>query len=307
MANLSEALLEEHHVLVSQDSPFQQEARLLQALWREARKLPEGELHGKPLGSRLKLPEAETDGSNFLTAGIGRLVRDEVRRATGTSTRYAEPRLWENLLSSQSLAFNLFGELRSDLPLAARLLARQTGGRVKDVGRIEFKYTPGRGDPTYLGDNTTFDVFVTYTSAQGRKGFLGFAVKYHEELDGMTATHRDRYDGLTVDLGWFSRERRTSLQSPPLEQLWRCHLLAGSLLLAKDFEEGQLVLLYPARNGVCAKAADGYRACLQQAETFAAWTLEDTVASARAAGGGSWVDLFEQRYLAFDKIDALAG
>lgn len=56
-----------------------------------------------------------------------------------------------------------------------------------------------------------------------------------------------------------------------------------------------------------AKAVYLYRDCLTDASTFAAWTLEDVVAAIRSAGAAGWIDGFHERYLAFEKIEALAA
>jgi len=48
--------------------------------------------------------------ASFLTEDIGRLVKEEIVRPNKKVIQ--EPRIWINLLSSQPLAFNLFGELR---------------------------------------------------------------------------------------------------------------------------------------------------------------------------------------------------
>ena len=59
LTKLAPAVLRQHDVLVGTDNAFQQRARLLQALWREARGLPVGEHRGLPLGSTLELTHAK--------------------------------------------------------------------------------------------------------------------------------------------------------------------------------------------------------------------------------------------------------
>lgn len=70
-------VLKKHHVAVGTDNAFQQRARLLQALWREARGLPPGVRNtGAPLSSRLSLPLVKEELSNFLTDNIRHAVRE---------------------------------------------------------------------------------------------------------------------------------------------------------------------------------------------------------------------------------------
>lgn len=59
------ALLRHHHAFVATDDPFQRRARLLQALWREARGLPIGaKTSGDPIGSRIPLAFAKEFGAD---------------------------------------------------------------------------------------------------------------------------------------------------------------------------------------------------------------------------------------------------
>jgi PD-(D/E)XK nuclease superfamily protein len=149
-----------HHVLVATDNAFQRRARLQQALWREEQRLPVGEHRGRPLGSRLAMPSAKDTLSNYLTDPIRAVVRREVldpERSRGKL--FGQPRIFNDLLSSQPLCFNLFGELQQDLALASRALRRLTQGRIERVTEIGFEHSPGRGDPKYTGDRSAFDVF----------------------------------------------------------------------------------------------------------------------------------------------------
>lgn len=144
-------LLERHEVAVGTDNAFQQRARLLQALWREARGLPAGVRRpGAPLGSRLPLLLAKEELSNFLTDNIRRAVRDRVAtKQAGSGQLIDEDRLYADLLSSQPLCFNLFGELHADLELATRVFSEPWPLRVETVTAVRFEHSPGRGDAAH--------------------------------------------------------------------------------------------------------------------------------------------------------------
>jgi len=145
-----ENLLRNHRAFVKSDNPFQRTVRLRQALWREKRGYPIGLHRGVPLGTRLLMPGAEEHLWNYLTDGIRDVVRAEVLDPRWSEGKlFARPRIFDDLLSSQPLCFNLFGELKRDLGLASRVLGRLAPSRVKTVHRIEFEHSPGRGDPTH--------------------------------------------------------------------------------------------------------------------------------------------------------------
>lgn len=239
---------------VASDSHFQRMARVMQSLWREEQGHPIGLHRELPLGSRLAMPWAEETLGNYLTETI----RDVVRREVFSSERSQEklfgyPRIINDLLSSQPLCFNLFGELQQDLSLASQVVADLTNGHIRQVTRIEFEYSPGRGSLDYTGDASAFDVYVEYIAATGAAGFLGIEVKYHENLQNPAARHRQRYDEVTAVMECFRDDARETLRTKPLQQIWRDHLLAGSLLhLESCFAEGRFVFLYPQANIHCA-------------------------------------------------------
>lgn len=307
MGPVSQKILEAHFAWVPTDNPFQQRARLLQSLWRAEHGLPVGEHRGRPLGSRLAMPAAEQQLSNYLTPNIRDVVRREVLDPARSKDKlFGRPRIFNDLLSSQPLCFNLFAELSLKLELASRVFARLTSGRVSEVTSINFEYSPGRGDPRYSGDRSAFDVFVRYRAAHGTNGFVGIEVKYHEGLGDPAATHRERYDELARAMNCFNVEATTSrLREKPLQQIWRDHLLAGSLLASGDFDEGFFAFLYPAQNERCTVALDAYRSCLTSASTFETWTLESVVAALLEERREEWVEAVADRYLAFDKIERM--
>jgi len=289
---------------------FQRRARLLQSIWREQQGyevgtyLPRGCTEPRPLGSRLSMPWAEETLANFLIDTIKDVVRDEVLDPVKSRGKvFGRPRIFDNLLSSQPLAFNLFGELEENLTLATTVVRDLTGGRVDEVTGIEFEYSPGRGDVRYTGDRSAFDVFIRFATPGGGSGFIGVECKYHEDLAGGKDCYRDRYAEVAELMGCFDPERMTQLRTPRLEQIWRDHLLMGATKHTDGYDEGFFVLLRPRDNTACAKAVSDYRACLSNENTFSEWLLEDVVTALRRHTDAEWVGLLHDRYLAFDKVD----
>ncbi len=100
-------------------------------------------------------------------------------------------------------------------------------------------------------------------------------------------------------MGCFVPEALLRLRSEPLEQLWRDHLLAGSLMLdqGSGFRRGTFTVVYPSENAVVANAIDDYRVSLTSATTFDAWTLETVLDAIEGAGAGTWPQEVRERYL----------
>lgn len=295
----SRETLARHDVLVESDNEWQQHARFLQALWRERYDLPVGLHRGRRLGSRLAMPYAKDTLATFMTEIVRDVVRVEVLDVTKSAGKmYEEPRVYDNLLTSQALCFNLFGELQRDLRLASRAVGELLSDPALEVTAIDFEYSPGRSDSRFTADRTAFDVFVVYTSGAAR-GFLGIEVKYAENLNQDPARHRGRYEELAEAMGCFVPERLPELRKKPLEQFWRNHLLAGSLVHGETFgfNEGRFVLLYPSRNVIVGGAGELYRTCLTDEAMFSTWTLESVLDAIVDAGGGQWVQAVRERYV----------
>lgn len=96
-----------YHTDYSNDNVFASKARLLQSIWRT-----EKGYEFEKYGNYLRIDFAKNTGRNFLTDRIWELVKKEVANKSKNRKVIQEPRIWNNLLSSQPMAFNLFGELK---------------------------------------------------------------------------------------------------------------------------------------------------------------------------------------------------
>ncbi len=310
LTKLAEAL---HAKELVDKSDFQRKARILQSIWREeqgfsCQEYTDAKGQKYLRGSRLKMPEAKDLLSNFITDRIQQVVRTEVCNQTASKGKlFGKPRIFNNLLSSQPLCFNLFAELKLDIPLATDLVKELTSGRFCKVNSIEFEFSPGRRDTKYLGDRSAFDVFIDCETKRGGHGFIGIEVKYHENLIGQARTDGDRkenfrYDQVADSMKCFSAGTRDELKSSPLEQIWRDHLLAGVMQDKDEYDDGLFVILYPRDNHHVRDAVAKYRYCLSDDSSFTEWTLEDVYSQLKKYSTAGWIDLFFDRYLAFDKV-----
>jgi hypothetical protein len=302
--------LEEHYVAVDGDRPWQRRLRLLQATWREQQGLPIGRQgtgdSARPLGSRIAMPEAEQKLSNFLTEGIGKVVQEEVAsaRSGADGKLISTPRIYEDLLSSQPLCFNLFGELKRDLALASRWAKHLWPARVEHVTHVAFEWSPGRRNERYLGNRTAFDVYLEHTVPGGGEGFVAIEVKYHESLAVPAADTRARIGEVARMSGCFVEQDLAILGAPPQQQVWFDHLLALSMLQA-DAERwrgnGLFVFMHPVINEECYRVVTEYERHLQDWRSFQRMTLEEAVAALRVTSGAPWVEAFQRRYLDYGR------
>ena len=135
--------------------------------------------------------ESANAGLNFLTPDIFALAKRRIEEGRGV----VEPfRLLRNMLSSQPMCFNLFGELALDLENAAESVQALWGTSVTRVTCIRFEWAP---EPAaeYLDDGTAFDAFIEYETDEGRMGFIGIETKLSERFSPK------EYDGRNIDAG----------------------------------------------------------------------------------------------------------
>lgn len=293
-------LLNRYGAYHPQDTDFSARARLNQSIWREQKGYPKGKL-----GNYLEADFAKSSRSNFLTEKIKTLVQYEVYQSHQEKKLISEPRIWENLLSSQPLAFNLFGELHFDLKLATKFFKKLYPEKVSEVTRVLFEHSPGRGNSEYSGDHSAFDVFIEFLSPENKKGFIGIEVKYAENMKDSDESCKEifknngvRYIELSQKFNIYNDGAIDHLKNAPLQQVWRDHLLTISTL--KDYDLGFFVFLYPEDNSECAEVVNKYRQYLNndcEKCSFIPELLEDYVATLRKCSGAEWLDLFSERYL----------
>ena len=303
-------ILQAHMVHESGDTRFKAAARLLQALWRTEHGIPVGThspANGEPrkLGSRIEAAHAK-QGANFLSKAIAKLAfRESVYREIGAVIE--QERLWTNMLSSQPLCFNLFGELKLNLEKANRFFQHLFPGYVAQVEGIYFEHSPGRGDATFTGDNTAFDVFVACTTTTGQRGSIAIEVKYSESMAEPLAALRPRYEELSRVTGVYREPESPALRGNPLQQLWREHMLNRAMIANGLYESGRFVLIFPGQNHHCAAAAKAYQKLLLSDDPtisgFQFFTLEACFAAYRAIGNEDLAHALHARYLDFGRID----
>lgn len=144
---------------------------------------------------------------------------------------------------------------------------------------------------------------MEFLNSSNEKGFIGIEVKYHENLKLPPAKLKARYFEIASAMGCFKEEALGILQLSPLEQIWRDHLLAGSLLhsLTDGFKDGYFVFLYPQENLPCKMAVEQYKQCLTDDRTFQSWTLETVADTIKQHTDKKWIDDVIDRYLDFGK------
>lgn len=303
---IPEAARRRRHVFEPADHRFKAAARFLQALWREDRDLPIGTHMDRAnphrvrrLGSRISLAAGRT-GANFMTPSIATVAaRALAYREPGAA--YDVGRLRTNLLSSQPLAFNLFGPLAADPALAARFIAELLPGTLTEITDILFEHSPGRGDPRFTADRTAFDVVIRGTTATGARALICVEVKYSEAGHDAAPPPHPRYAEVArTTPGLFIAPNAPVLTGPACQQLYRQHCLASAMLTAGLADTATLAFMAPAHNHLAHAAAATYNRQLTDPAAgpipFIPLTLEHAFTVLAAAGLPDHARALHSRY-----------
>jgi hypothetical protein len=274
---------------------FRRTLRLRQARWREANGHPLGSQpivpregkRSRPVGSRLPLDYAQATGASFLTAG----ALDAARARTS----FIEPnqsvdhqRLWADLLWSPTLAFNLFGDLATDLEVADRAVHAWWPDRPGSVSEVRFAHSPGWLDPAYLNSLRAFDAAFVLDLADGTRGIVGVDLKYHERRkpEIPKPANLRRYLEVADNSGAFAPGATDKVKGKSdLCVMWLEHLLLLSMLQhpGGEWSWGRYVVVRAGGNTDFADACGRYGDLLADDSTFASMTLEALLdAAARA-------------------------
>lgn len=266
---------------------FRRRARLHQARWREGRGHPIGTQPYRPrpdaptrlVGSRIPLEFAHETGANFLTADAWAAARERTDHVERHQTLDRQ-RLWADLLSSEALAFNLFGDLAADHGLAGRAVRAWWPDAPGTVAGLRFEHSPGRLDPAYLNSLRRFDAAILLDRGDGTRGIVAIDTNYHEKLHAAMPRPENlwRYVEVATRAGIFRPGAVDRLQGrSPLAVTWLEHLLLHSMLQHESgrWTWGRYVVVHPAGNPDLAQLVDDYRSLLEDPTTFAAVTLED--------------------------------
>ena len=267
---------------------FRQAMRYHQAQWREAHGHPIGTQpmspppDGRPVrlvGSRIPLDHARETGANLLTD----LARAAARERTSFIERHQSfdhQRLWADLLSSEALAFNLFGDLAADRASAERAVHALWPEAPGAVREVRFAHSPGRLDPAYLNSLRAFDAAFILDAPDGTGGIVAIDTKLHErsQAEIPKPTNLWRYKEVAERSGAFAPGAIDAVSGrSDLAETWLEHLLLFSMLQHESgsWTWGRYVVVHPAGNtdvaGLCAR----YRDLLTDPSTFHTITIEE--------------------------------
>ena len=276
-----------------------QRMRLHQSWWRSEvlglrswGRLPRG---GRALGSILADEDAAA-GHNFLAAEARAVY--ESRRLEGWGV---DPqRCTSNLMSSQTLTFNLLGPISSDPDWGVAVIRALTGVAVEELVKVAFEYAPARPSQ-HLDDQTRMDCLVVYRDVRGLHGAMAIETKLSDRFSSrrLPIASNARYIALTRALGIWEDAALSGASAA--NQLMRCHALAGSIGLRENLSlKPALWLIHHPDDSSADSVVGLYRSTLRAPETFITSTIAEVGASlathAKTESHRRWAGQLIERY-----------
>lgn len=214
------------------ESGFKKRMRFHQAWWRAfVLAEPPGEhpiRRDKSIGSAIR--HGEDTGGNFLSENIRRAVNETLRERQELGAGIIEEkRLFNNLLSSQPLCFNFFGELKMDTELALHVLRRFYPDLTR-VERVIFEFAP---EANHTNDNSAFD--VAFEVGRGQEtGLIGWECKFTDTFSQKAydkAAYREIYRQSDMFASLYE-----GLMASRYNQLFRNQLMAAALMHSESYD-----------------------------------------------------------------------
>jgi hypothetical protein len=224
------------------DDSFKAAARLHQSHYR-AKALNVDYLD---YGNRL----TELDGHNLMNYYDGLGVREALRIRYPFYSRNRDA----DLLRSEHIPFNMLAPLAKRPVLMQLILKEAFGLQLRGPIEMKLEWAPSPA-VKYLGDLTSFDVYIQGKDGDGESIGVGIEVKYTERgyrigksEAGRVFDTESSYWVTTRETGLFDGGGCVQLAQDDLRQIWRNHLLGLTMVRNKDIARFKSVILYPAGN-----------------------------------------------------------
>ena len=257
---------------------------------------------------------------NFLTEDAFKYAKYRVDNRQERETIESD-RLFNNLLSSQPMAFNLFCPLRQMLeesPEAATNVIKTALPKhpIHRVTKVDLEFIPEYYSKL-TGDKSAMDAIIEFKDKDGKDGFIAIETKYSENLGTNAAYKRDesgkkvprtqcvnaikKLQCFTPDV-----EKRIMEGNTPLTQIYRNFLLSEMY----GFEEGLLsysIILAPNGHPSTERELESLTNGLREEykNKIEKIDLEDFVERIISVCPEEYATIFERfydRYLNWDKL-----
>ena len=302
------------------DNLFTTKARLLQSVFRvqsgEAMGIGPNQnsvgKDGKPTFYGNMLLEGEISGKNFFFQETYQYAKERIAKK-GPDETIGEYRLFNNLLSSMPMAFNLFHPLmmiKKFFPDALNLMVKDLfpGLPVYQVDEIRIEYIP---TPTtaFTNDKSAMDAAILFSDKAKNKYIIAIETKYTDNLGLNLARDNALKYKAAADSSLFTNDGLTHINKG-CTQIYRNFLLTEKYRMVHRLKDSYSIVLAPKDHPSTEREIKSLIELLlpQNQYKLKKYALEDFVS---ALGKNcpdeykEWLNWFYNRYLDFGKIESI--
>ena len=298
------------------DNAFASKARFLQSWYRVNILKQKNYGFGPVENSKTKygniLINGEQTGSNFLTNETFQyaLFRTKFLKKGETINEY---RLFNNMLSSQPMCFNLFYHLKAlfeNDPVSATNVMKECfpNLNIRTLLSVEIEYLP-YPITEYLNDRTAFDAMLIYRCSTGERNILAIETKYIEKLGLNPSSNLDEQIELVNESKIFTVQGKEEVLKG-FGQLGRNFLLAEKFRIENRLDKAYAVVLSPQENTSSQKEIDDFYWLMHKDfhDRIFYLSLEVLVRRIKKSIPKShfpWIESFYNRYLDFSNCESI--
>lgn len=181
-----------------------------------------------------------------------------------------ENRLFNNLLSSQPLFFNFFGELKIDHELGLKILQRFFLD-ITGLQKVVFECAPKEN---FLNDNSAFDI-AFFVERGSEKGLIGLECKYTDNFS-KKEYDKEEYREIFQRSHIFKHKYSRYIDSR-YNQLFRNQLLAESMLQHHQIDFAYTGLFCHQEDQPALKTGEKFSQMLTDPAVFQSITYQDFI------------------------------
>ena len=294
------------------DSKFVAKCRLLQSIYRVEIGEDEGYIQR---GSKRYfygnfIMNGDKTGKNFLEDYIFDYAKKRVNNRKHYET-INEERLFNNLLSSQPMAFNLFCPLikmleEDESSTTDILRAALPDYNIKKVTKIDLEFIPDNFKEL-TNDLTAMDAIIEFTDNEGIPSFIAIETKYSENLGVNEASRKGKGKETITSLGIFRTEIKERIENKEvnLTQIYRNFLLSETYGIDQN-KKAYSIVLAPQEHPTTGDEVNSLKNELKEEYRYkiSSVNLEDFVLKLIEKSQGKYQATFRafyDRYLNFEK------
>jgi len=205
------------------------------------------------------LIKGEKSGSNFISSvAFKYAIQRTFDKNINNSLTIDNYRLFNNMLSSMPMCFNLFSDLRELLITdkdACSKLFKSLFKEISWIASVEYigvEFIPIPIEQ-YTNDKTAFDAVVLVKDGEGKKGIISIETKYTDLLGSNSSKNTAKKDELIGKYKIFSPETAANLKKNGYSQIYRNYLLTFAFAKVNKYKNFCNIIISPSEDEISKK------------------------------------------------------